>query len=112
MGSDSLDDVDRATLHLLRADARKNANTAIADRMGVAASTVSTRITKLEEQGIIDGDHPKSTIGTPGCRSTRSSRVPPPSPSVGNSPTGRSTPHGVVDVRETIAGNGTSASRR
>ncbi|WP_459192819.1 Lrp/AsnC family transcriptional regulator [Halosimplex sp. J119] len=52
-----LDELDRAILHALQDDARKLSTSTIADRMGVAASTVRTRIRNLEEAGIITGYH-------------------------------------------------------
>lgn len=53
-----LDEVDRNILHLLQEDARNNTNTKIADAVGVAPSTVSKRIRKLEDSGIIQGYTP------------------------------------------------------
>lgn len=55
MSEPVLDEVDRAILYELQADARHNTNAAISDRVGVSASTVGKRITQLEDRGIIDG---------------------------------------------------------
>jgi|AntRauTorcE11898_2_1112593.scaffolds.fasta_scaffold14106_2 DNA-binding Lrp family transcriptional regulator len=54
-----IDDIDRAILYELQTDARHNTNAAISDRVGVSASTVGKRITRLEDCGIIDGYHPE-----------------------------------------------------
>lgn len=58
MPENSLDDLDRAILHLLQIDARNNTNKEIGEKVDVAASTVGTRIKKMEEQDIINGYHP------------------------------------------------------
>lgn len=58
MSSKSLDDVDRAILHLLQRDARNNSAADIADRVDVTANTVRNRIQRLEERGIVDGYAP------------------------------------------------------
>lgn len=57
MADRDLDDLDRAILHALQDDARKMSTSAIAERMGVAASTVRTRIRNLEEAGVLTGYH-------------------------------------------------------
>lgn len=59
MSTDSLDNVDRAILFELQRDARHNTNAEIADRVGVSASTVGKRITRLEEEGVIEGYRPQ-----------------------------------------------------
>lgn len=56
----TMDEVDREILTALQENPRDCTNAAIGDRTGVSPSTVSKRITKLEEQGVIDGYH--STI--------------------------------------------------
>ncbi|WP_336343909.1 Lrp/AsnC family transcriptional regulator [Halalkalicoccus ordinarius] len=60
MGDDSvaLDDVDRGVLHLLQVDARNATAEEMAERVGVSASTVRNRISKLEEGGVIQGYRP------------------------------------------------------
>lgn len=60
MGDDSirLDDVDRGVLHLLQVDARNTTAEEMAERVGVSASTVRNRISKLEEGGVIRGYRP------------------------------------------------------
>lgn len=55
MSRSTLDEVDRAILHALQEDARKNTNAAISERVSVSASTVGKRISRLEERGIIKG---------------------------------------------------------
>lgn len=53
-----LDNVDRGILHLLQLDARNTTAQEIADKTGVAASTVRNRIDQLEVDGVITGYHP------------------------------------------------------
>lgn len=50
-----LDDLDRAILSALQADARGSTSREIAARTGVSPSTVRKRIVRLEEQGVIAG---------------------------------------------------------
>jgi DNA-binding Lrp family transcriptional regulator len=52
----TLDDVDRAILQALAEDARL-ANNALAERVGVAASTCLGRVRSLRERGVIRGFH-------------------------------------------------------
>lgn len=54
-----LDNVDRGILHLLQVDARNTPAREIAEKTGVAASTVRNRIDQLEADGIIVGYHPE-----------------------------------------------------
>lgn len=58
MGRD-LDDVDRSILYLLQQDARGTSAEAMANKVGVSASTIRNRIDRLEEDGIINGYHPE-----------------------------------------------------
>ncbi|GAB3674410.1 Lrp/AsnC family transcriptional regulator [Halopiger thermotolerans] len=53
-----LDRTDMAILHVLQDDARNITTEAIGDRVGLAASTVATRIANLEESGVIEGYTP------------------------------------------------------
>lgn len=53
-----LDNVDRGILHLLQVDARHTTAREIADKTGVAASTVRNRIEQLEAGGVIQGYRP------------------------------------------------------
>lgn len=53
-----LDPVDKGILYLLQENARSNTTTNIGEQVGVSASTVSNRIEKLEDRGIITGYHP------------------------------------------------------
>lgn len=53
-----LDEVDRGVLHLLQMDARNTTAEEMAERVGVSASTVRNRISKLENAGIIQGYRP------------------------------------------------------
>ncbi|MFC4447918.1 Lrp/AsnC family transcriptional regulator [Halorussus aquaticus] len=54
-----LDNVDRGILHELQLDARNRTAQEIADKVDVSASTVRNRIEELEDDGIIEGYHPK-----------------------------------------------------
>jgi DNA-binding Lrp family transcriptional regulator len=51
-----VDDVDRALLELLAADARMT-NQRLADRVGIAPSTALTRLRSLRQRGVIRGFH-------------------------------------------------------
>lgn len=52
-----LDEVDKMILFELQKNARKTSSNDIAGQIGLSASTVRNRITKLEERGIIRGYH-------------------------------------------------------
>jgi len=52
-----LDSVDRQILYYLQQDARGTSSTDIAEKLGLSSSTVRTRLTKLEDSGIIRGYH-------------------------------------------------------
>jgi len=53
--AEDIDDVDRAILHALQADARNTASGDIAERTGTSDSTVRKRIQRLETDGVIKG---------------------------------------------------------
>jgi Lrp/AsnC family leucine-responsive transcriptional regulator len=55
MAEDDIDDVDRAILHALQADARNTSSGDIAERTGTSDSTVRKRIQRLESEGVIKG---------------------------------------------------------
>jgi DNA-binding Lrp family transcriptional regulator len=55
MPDKSIDDVDRAILHALQEDARNLSSDEIAERAGIAGSTVRKRIQRLESEGVIKG---------------------------------------------------------
>jgi DNA-binding Lrp family transcriptional regulator len=55
MSDADIDDVDRAILHALQADARNTSSGDIAERAGTSDSTVRKRIRRLEADGIIKG---------------------------------------------------------
>jgi DNA-binding Lrp family transcriptional regulator len=55
MKDGELDSIDRRILYHLQKDARHASSSDIADRIGVSASTVRTRLNKLEESGIVRG---------------------------------------------------------
>jgi len=52
---EDVDEVDRAILHALQADARNLSSEEIAERVGIAGSTVRKRVGKLEAAGVIKG---------------------------------------------------------
>ena len=104
MSDEPLDELDRAILHLLQLDARNNTNTGIGEELDVAASTVGTRIKKLEERDIINGYHPAIDYERAGlplhtqfvCTASLSERRELADETLDV--------HGVVDVREAITG--------
>ncbi|MFB6146166.1 MAG: Lrp/AsnC family transcriptional regulator [Halobacteriaceae archaeon] len=55
MTEDDIDDVDRAILYALQAEARNASSSDIAERTGTSDSTVRKRIQRLESAGIIKG---------------------------------------------------------
>lgn len=57
MKDGELDDVDRHILYYLQQDARRTSSSEIAEKLDLSASTVRTRINKLEDEGIIRGYH-------------------------------------------------------
>jgi Lrp/AsnC family leucine-responsive transcriptional regulator len=59
MVDDPLDNLDRRILHLLQVDARGASDTDIAQETDVTGTTVSNRIERLEERGIIVGYNPE-----------------------------------------------------
>ena len=50
-----IDDIDRAILHALQDNARTLSSDEIAERAGIAGSTVRKRIRRLEEAGVLKG---------------------------------------------------------
>lgn len=59
MGTPALDEIDRIILHALQEDARHTSNADISERVSVSASTVSKRISRLEDEGVVEGYFPK-----------------------------------------------------
>lgn len=57
MKDGELDAVDRAILYYLQGDARHTSSSDIGEKLDLSPSTVRTRLTKLEEAGIIRGYH-------------------------------------------------------
>jgi len=55
MADEDIDDVDRAILYALQADARNTSSGDIAERTGTSDSTVRKRIRRLESDGVIKG---------------------------------------------------------
>jgi DNA-binding Lrp family transcriptional regulator len=55
MGDENIDDVDKAILHALQADARNTSSGDIAERTGTSDSTVRKRIQRLESNNVIKG---------------------------------------------------------
>jgi len=58
MPPENLDDVDRKILRALADDARNVTTEEIAERVGLASSTVAARINDLEDEGIVEGYAP------------------------------------------------------
>jgi len=57
MKQGELDSVDRSILYYLQRDARHTSSSDIAQKLDLSSSTVRTRLSKLEENGIIRGYH-------------------------------------------------------
>jgi len=55
MDDGTLDDVDRAILYALQADARNASSADIADRVGISDSAVRKRIQRLRSDGVVKG---------------------------------------------------------
>ncbi|APE94498.1 Lrp/AsnC family transcriptional regulator [Halodesulfurarchaeum sp. HSR-GB] len=55
MKDGSLDAIDRRIIGALQGAARHTSSSEVADRLDISASTVRTRLAKLEEEGIIRG---------------------------------------------------------
>ena len=60
-----LDEVDRAILEILSADAR-TANNALAEQVGIAPSTCLARVRALRESGVLRGFHAEIDLGALG----------------------------------------------
>lgn len=99
-----LDNVDRAILHLLQVDARNNTNTEIGDQVDVAGSTVSNRIREMERRDIINGYYPSIDYQKAGLPLYTLFVCTAPVAERGEIADRALDAHGVVDVRETIAG--------
>lgn len=59
MTDSGLDAIDQAILFELQQNARNNTNAQIAESIGVSASTVGKRVSRLEDKGVIKGYHPE-----------------------------------------------------
>ncbi|WP_331235233.1 Lrp/AsnC family transcriptional regulator [Natronorarus salvus] len=57
MAPDEIDNVDKGIIYLLQQDARKRTVADIGEQVGVSSSTVTNRIERLQEQGVIKGYH-------------------------------------------------------
>jgi len=57
MKDGELDSIDRRILYYLQQDARRTSSNDIAEKLDLSASTVRTRLGKLEESGIVRGYH-------------------------------------------------------
>lgn len=66
MAPENLDRIDQGILHLLQSDARNATTEEIGERVGVAASTVASRIGRLEETGVVSGYRPAINYGEAG----------------------------------------------
>ena len=58
MPPENLDELDRKILRALADDARNVTTESIAERVGLASSTVAARINALEDEGIVEGYAP------------------------------------------------------
>lgn len=57
MAPDEIDNTDKGIIYLLQQDARKRTVADIGEQVGVSSSTVTNRIDRLEEEGVIKGYH-------------------------------------------------------
>lgn len=57
MVADEIDNTDKGIIYLLQQDARRRTVADIGERVGVSSSTVTNRIDRLEERGVIRGYH-------------------------------------------------------
>jgi Lrp/AsnC family leucine-responsive transcriptional regulator len=57
MKDGELDSVDKHILYYLQQDARSTSSSDIAEKLGLSASTVRTRLNELESSGIVRGYH-------------------------------------------------------
>ncbi|WP_458209104.1 Lrp/AsnC family transcriptional regulator [Haladaptatus sp. NG-SE-30] len=100
----TIDDVDRGILHFLQLNARGNTDTFIGEQVGVTATTVSNRIEKLEDSGVIRGYRPDIDYERAGlslrvlfvCTADPTERADLAEQALEE--------HGVVTVRQTLAG--------
>ncbi|SFC76715.1 AsnC-type helix-turn-helix domain-containing protein [Halobiforma haloterrestris] len=51
-----LDPTDQGILYLLQQDARNNTTSGIGEQVGVSSTTVGNRISKLEENALLNSD--------------------------------------------------------
>jgi len=57
MKDGELDSTDKQILYYLQQDARRTSSSDVAEKLGLSASTVRTRLKKLEDSGIVRGYH-------------------------------------------------------
>jgi DNA-binding Lrp family transcriptional regulator len=100
-----LDTLDRAILYELQADARKSSTSEIAERMDVAASTVRTRIRRLEDDGILTGYHAAVDYEAAGFQLHTLIVCTAPVPDRESLARAANDVEGVVAVREVMTGN-------
>lgn len=58
MSTENLDTIDKGILYLLQENARGNTTKGIGQKLGLSASTIGTRINRLEDRGVIEGYNP------------------------------------------------------
>lgn len=104
MSTEPIDDLDKAILHLLQVNARKNTNAEIGEKVDVAATTVANRINKMEEEGIITGYHPDINYSRAGLSLYTLFVCTAPVAERRELAERALEIYGVVDVRETMAG--------
>jgi len=103
MGRD-LDDVDRSILYLLQRNARDTTAEAMAETVGVSASTVRNRIDRLQADGIIRGYHPEVDYEAANLPLQVTFVISAPPTELRNYSERIQEVQGVVDVREMLTG--------
>lgn len=103
MDTYELDDVDRAILYHLQQDARNSTSTEMSEQLDVAASTVRNRLSRMEEEGVIERYIPQINYEKAGfpIRVLFTCTAPDEAESVGDAVLQQ---EGVVAVRELLAG--------
>lgn len=106
MSADELDNIDRGILHLLQEDARNTTPVDMAKQLPVSEGTVRNRIEKMEEKGIILGYVPTIDYEAAGFPLEVVFTCTVPSPQLTRIAEEVLQVHGVINVRELMAGQG------
>ena len=104
MKDGELDSVDKHILYYLQQDARRTSSSDIADELGLSASTVRTRLNKLERSGIVRGYHIDIDYDLAGYPLYTKIICTAPIPDRDNLANGARGIHGVTAVREIMTG--------